>query len=225
MNKLILLAVSLVFSSSALAQWQNGVGFDVAHKAARFSNGTLPTGWNIYLTLRTPSFLDRSSDWFLNSGLLVGSGSAGMKTIEMNEQVSRSFDNCTVVHTLDMRLGRQFGDWRIFSEALGGHFRIHSNYSETIIHSPNNEKYHGDKVADHRLLRYGLGLGAGYQFSDNFKLELTARFTRGGAIGYVSEESVRSLEIGSTSFNNSVIRSNYSDLMTVGLTAVHTGWR
>jgi len=225
MKKIFTLVVSLAFFSSAFAQWQFGIGLNNTNKTARFSDASFPTGGSLFFNTRTPSFLNTESSWFLNSGLMLEAGMAGHKTIDINDDISRTYDNCLIAHTLDVRFGRWINDdWIVFSEALGGHYRIHSGYGETDNRLAEEDQADRVHLSDSRVFRYGLGLGVGYQFNDDFKLELSTRFTRSGAVEYLDMESVRLLEVGTNSVGHTIKSSNHSDLITVGLTAVFTCW-
>jgi opacity protein-like surface antigen len=224
MKKIFTLIVSLAFFSSAFAQWQFGAGLANTNKTARFSSSTFPTGGSMFLSTRSPSFLNSESDWYLNSGLSLEAGSAGMKTIDINNNISRTYDNCLIAHSLDLRFGRWLNDWIVYTEAIGGHYRIHSGYKEIDDRLNEEDQAEREHLSNSRVFRYGLGLGVGYQFNDEFKLELSTRFTRSGAVDYLDMESVRLLEVGTSSVGHTIKTSDYSDLITFGLTAVFTCW-
>jgi opacity protein-like surface antigen len=220
MKKILILLVSLAFFSSAFAQWQFGVGFQAVNKAARFSESSLPLGSSTAFSVRTPSLEHCGSDWFLNGGLTLQGGSSGVKCVDINEDISRLYDNRIVAHTVDMRYGRWFNDWIVYSEAIAGHMRIQSAYEEK-----NKGECDVLSLSNSRVLRYGIGLGVGYQFNDEFKLELSTRFTRSGSVDYLDMDSIRLLEAGTSNVAHTINTSDYSDLISFGLTFVYVWWQ
>jgi len=207
------LLLFLAFFSTALAQWQFGIGFSAVNKATRFSESTLPLGGSTVLSARSPSMLGNESNWFLSSGIALQGGSSGTKCIDINKTTSRLYDNSLVAHTLDIQFGRTLNNWIVLTEALGGHLRVYSGYEE-------NQQGAKEILSNSRVFRYGVGLGVGYQFNEDVKLLLGTRFTRSGSVDYLDLKSIRLLEASTSKVGYTVATSDYSDLFSVGLTFV-----
>lgn len=218
---LLFLATLLCLSTNSSAQWQLGIGGIGLGPVDRFDSSVYKPGAGFFMNLTSQSLLPKSSPYELRFGLYLDHMASGSKKFDVDladpitEQGQTKFHNSSVGNHFITRFGyKASSKVTIFTDGIIGHRKF---YSETVTGVKGySDEFEDDidRVFTSRTFRYGVGVGARYNFGKSFGLEVRADYTRGNQASYFDLDEIKET---ATSFEYADETWQHSDLFVYGI--------
>ena len=222
MKTRVLSIILFICSSTAVsAQWQLGIGGIGLGPVDRFDSSVYKPGAGFFMNLTTSSILPKSSPYELRFGLYLDHMSSGSKKFDVDladpitEQGQTKFQNNSVGNHFITRFGyKASSKVTLFTDGIIGHRKF---YSQTVTGvKGSSEEYEDDiqRIFTSRTFRYGVGVGARYNFGRSFGIEIRADYTRGNQASYFDLDEIKET---ATSIEYADQTWPHSDLFVYGI--------